>query len=118
MGRGINVHADFARVNLNFWITPDGANLDPQAGGLIVYNEPAPPSWSFAEYNKDEGKIRDFLKSRNAESQRIPYRCNRAVLFNSSLFHETDTIHFKEGYENRRINVTYLFGKGARVHTP
>ena len=41
----------------------------------------------------------------------MPYRCNQAVLFNSSLFHETDSLRFKEGYENRRINVTYLFGK-------
>jgi hypothetical protein len=40
----------------------------------------------------------------------IPYRGNRAVLFNSALFHETDAINFKEGYENRRVNMTYLFG--------
>ena len=35
--KGINVHADFAAVNVNFWITPDEANLDPRqrrAGGL------------------------------------------------------------------------------------
>ena len=36
---------------------------------------------------------------------------NRAVIFNSNLFHETDKIDFKDGYENRRINVTMLFGK-------
>ena len=27
---GINIHADFAAVNVNFWITPDEANLDPR----------------------------------------------------------------------------------------
>ena len=41
----------------------------------------------------------------------IPYNENRAVIFNSNLFHETDNIDFKDGYENRRINVTMLFGK-------
>ena len=29
---GINIHADFAAVNVNFWITPDDANLDPNTG--------------------------------------------------------------------------------------
>jgi hypothetical protein len=41
----------------------------------------------------------------------IPYRANRAVIFDSDLFHETDTIEFEEGYLNRRINVTMLFGR-------
>jgi hypothetical protein len=41
----------------------------------------------------------------------IPYRQNRAVIFNSDLFHETDRISFRGGYENRRINVTLLYGK-------
>ena len=41
----------------------------------------------------------------------VPYRANRAVIFDSDLFHETDVISFKPGYENRRINVTLLFGR-------
>ena len=113
---GINVHADFARVNLNFWITPDEANLDPATGGLVVYDVPSPPSWSFREYNAAEDTIYAFLEKNAAGKRRIPYRCNRAVLFNSSLFHETDELHFKEGYENRRVNVTYLFGRGLQTH--
>jgi hypothetical protein len=40
----------------------------------------------------------------------VPYRANRAVIFNSDLFHETDQIHFHEGYENRRVNITFLYG--------
>ena len=114
MGVGINVHADFARVNLNFWITPDDANLDPSSGGLIVYDVPAPSSWSYQDYNKNEEQIYEFLKKHAARSRTIPYKCNRAVLFNSNLFHETDKIRFKTGYENRRINVTYLFGRGLQ----
>ena len=113
MGTGISVHADTARVNLNFWVTPDEANLDPQSGGLIVYDVPAPPSWLFEEYNKnDSTAIYAFLKKTGAGYRKIPYKCNRAALFNSNLFHETDKIDFKEGYANRRINVTYLFGRG------
>jgi len=112
LGRGINVHADFARVNLNFWITPDEANLNPNTGGMVIYDVPAPPTWSFREYNNDPKRIYEFLAKQKAGKRTVPYKCNRAVLFNSNLFHETDAIHFKEGYENRRINVTYLFGRG------
>jgi hypothetical protein len=41
----------------------------------------------------------------------VPYRENRAVLFESRLFHRSDAPHFAPGYENRRINVTLLFGR-------
>lgn len=39
---GIAVHADSAAVNVNFWITPSDANLDPNSGGLVVYKVKAP----------------------------------------------------------------------------
>ena len=41
----------------------------------------------------------------------VPAKKAGAVVFDSDLFHETDTIHFKPGYENRRINITLLFGR-------
>ena len=49
--KGINVHADFAAVNVNFWITPKDANLNPESGGLIVYDVEAPIDWDFNTYN-------------------------------------------------------------------
>ena len=55
-------------------------------------------------------KIYKFLNEKNAKCATIPYKFNRAVLFNSAYFHETDEIDFKDGYESRRINITYLFG--------
>jgi len=109
--QGIRKHADFAAVNVNFWITPDDANLDPAHGGLVVWDAAAPLDWDFARYNAAEKDMEAFLESRNAKPITIPYRCNRAVIFDSDLFHETDTFRFKTGYENRRINVTLLFGR-------
>ena len=32
LGKGINLHADFALLNLNFWITPDEHNNDKKSG--------------------------------------------------------------------------------------
>ena len=41
----------------------------------------------------------------------MPYRANRAVLFDSSLLHQTDPDYaFLPGYDNHRINLTLLFG--------
>src|SRR5712672_1925024 len=109
---GINIHADFAAVNVNFWITPDEANLDPDSGGLVIWDKPAPLDWSFAQYNNPNAgqNIRDFLARSGARSIAVPHRANRAVIFDSDLFHETDQIAFKEGYLNRRINITMLYG--------
>ncbi|MEZ0368971.1 MAG: tetratricopeptide repeat protein [Candidatus Sericytochromatia bacterium] len=105
---GIGIHADRAAINVNFWITPDAANLDPAHGGLLVYPAKAPEDWSFADINVDTEKALSFVAAR--EPIRIPYRQNRAVVFNSRLFHATDTISFKDDYLMRRINITMLFG--------
>ena len=110
---GLNIHADAAAVNVNFWITPDEANLDPAHGGLVVWNKEAPREWNFKDYNntKNEPKVREFLTHSDAKAVTIPYRANRAVIFNSDLFHETDRFQFKDAYESRRLNITLLYGR-------
>ena len=108
---GINMHADFAAVNVNFWITPDDALEDKETGGLIVWDKQAPLDWDFDKFNNDQDAMRKFLADNHAKPVRIAYRQNRALVFNSDLFHETDRIVFREGYENRRINITLLYGR-------
>ena len=110
--QGLNMHADAAAVNVNFWITPDSANRNSTNGGLVVWDKEAPDDWDFAEYNNDKNKhkIHEFLEKSGAKPITIPHRQNRAVIFNSNLFHETDAIDFQDTYESRRINVTLLYG--------
>ncbi|MEO7054906.1 MAG: tetratricopeptide repeat protein [Rhizomicrobium sp.] len=108
---GIPMHADQAAVNVNFWITPDEANRNPDNGGLVVWDVKAPQDWDFARYNSDVPGMRAFLAKEGARPITIPHRANRAVIFDSDLFHETDRIEFKDGYLNRRINVTMLYGR-------
>ena len=111
--RGLNIHADAAAVNVNFWITPDVANLNPGRGGLTVWDKEAPQDWNFREYNnsRNESKVRAFLHQSGAQAVVIPYGENRAAVFNSDLFHETDQFRFRDDYESRRINITLLYGK-------
>ena len=111
--RPLKIHADAAAVNVNFWITPDDANLDPASGGLIVWDKEAPRDWDFKVYNSTafQPKIREFLNQSGASPVKVPYRENRALIFNSDLFHESDTCTFRDDYESRRINITFLYGR-------
>lgn len=108
---GINTHADQAAVNVNLWITPDDANLDKNSGGLVIFTAKPPSDWDFERFNTDTERVmEDILKPTNFRNVTVPYRENRAVMFDSALFHHTDTFKFKDGYENRRINLTLLYG--------
>jgi len=112
---GINLHADEAAVNVNIWLTPDEANLDPTSGGLVVFTAKPPEDWNFAEYNTDTDRVvEELLRPTNFANVTIPHKQNRAVIFDSSLFHQTDRYKFKPGYENRRINLTILYGDMQR----
>jgi tetratricopeptide (TPR) repeat protein len=109
----IEAHADDGVISINFWVTPDSSNLDPGRGGLAVCRVPAPADWSMTGYHADKGAIAAFLERHANDMLVVPYRENRAVLFESRLFHRSNAPHFACGYENQRINVTMLFGGGS-----
>jgi len=113
---GIKVHADVAKVNINFWLTEDDANLDPSSGGLVVYRvqpkKNPDGTQEFADFNSEAG-LQRAMSTIQGDAWRnltVPYRQNRMVMFNSNLWHRTDRFHFKPGYKKRRINITMLFG--------
>ena len=112
-GSGTRKHADKAAVNVNLWITPDDACPDPEAAGLTVYDVAAPPDWGFSDYNFDPVRLERLVARKARAPVHVPYRCNRAVIFDSSLIHESGGVRFRTGYTNRRINVTLLFGERA-----
>ena len=109
--RGIDIHADSGAVSLNFWLTPDEANLEPGGGGLAVHRAVPPESWKIADYERDKDRIRAFLRETDAGSLIVPYAWNRGVLFRSDLFHESARVRFRPGYANHRINMTLVFGE-------
>uniref|UniRef100_A0A6U4FMG7 Prolyl 4-hydroxylase alpha subunit Fe(2+) 2OG dioxygenase domain-containing protein n=2 Tax=Phaeomonas parva TaxID=124430 RepID=A0A6U4FMG7_9STRA len=103
--RGTNAHCDAAVVNFNFWLTPNEANLRPGGGGLRIYKE-KPDSRKLKEVNTWSNPNYDL-----GEYVDVAYRCNRAVMFDSSLLHATGEYDFAPGFENQRINLTFLFGR-------
>ena len=106
---GTDIHADQSDISLNFWITPDSANLQPGSGGLDVWDVAAPADWTFGDYNHGGKDIRAFLRQEGARQVSFAYAENRALLFRGSIFHQTSACRFADGFENRRRNVTMLF---------
>ena len=112
---GIHLHADAAAVNANIWVTEDEASLDKSSGGMVIFEGvPVGEGVPFSRFNSDPQFARDWLQSEPQASRVrrvvVPHRANRMVVFDSQLFHETDHMWFREGYKNRRINLTFLFG--------
>ena len=111
LSAGTNIHADNSKVNVNFYITPDDANLDPDSGGMEIWDVAAPDMQTMRRLNGNEELVREFLNRTGAKRSCIPHRANRAVIFKSTLFHKTDTFRFKSDYLSQRINISLLFGQ-------
>jgi tetratricopeptide (TPR) repeat protein len=107
----IDVHADDGAISVNLWLTPTEANLKPEHGGMIVGLAPPPEDWRMTDYEADQERIVSFLEQNPLGRLGVPYRENRAVLFHSRLFHWSDALEFAEGYENHRINLTFIYGR-------
>lgn len=112
---GLGVHCDDGAVSINFWITPDEANKNPDAGGLVLWNKSVSRDFLGEVTEQRQEKFNQVISEPDAESFRVPYRCNRAVLFHSNVLHGTDAIDFKPGYKNNRINMTFLYGKSPKL---
>jgi hypothetical protein len=75
----------------------------------LPYQPPA--DWDFQKYNTDTDFVYDeLLRPTNFANVTVPHKQNRAILFDSALFHHTDKFSFKKGHENHRINLTLLYG--------
>jgi len=114
---GVSVHADDAAVNVNLWITDNDSNLDPDSGGMVVFKQKAPPEWDHSQYNDPE-LVRKLLKNSSQGNVTVPYKANRAVIFDGGLFHQSDKFKFKTGYKDRRINLTFLYGERGEKFKP
>ncbi|MGH6929086.1 MAG: tetratricopeptide repeat protein, partial [Dongiaceae bacterium] len=107
---GLGPHADDGAVAVNFWITPDEANEDPAGGGLVIWDRLVPKHYLLRDRPAQETIIRSLIEEPGTTAVAVPYRCNRAAIFDGMIAHSTDAFRFKDGYENRRINITLLYG--------
>lgn len=108
----VAAHADDAAISVNLWLTPSEANLDKGAGGLVVCRTPPPADWQIRGYDADVAEIDAFMQAHAGDRLTVPYAENRAVVFDAHLFHKSAAPRFAPGYENHRINLTLLYGRG------
>lgn len=113
LSTGTNVHADYSAVNVNLYIAPDEANLDSSTGGMLIWDVAATDEGEMRRFNGDEPALVEHLRRSGKSPLRIAHKANRAVIFNSALYHRTDDCRFREGYLNKRINVSLLYGRWA-----
>jgi len=113
-GSGVKPHNGDGSVTLNFWLTPDEANRIPGSGGMTIYSKEHPKDWDWLYFNmyKDRADVQAQIASYLSDSSSVvvPYKCNRAVLFHSTLFHKSDAFDFVDCFSRRRMNITMLFG--------
>jgi tetratricopeptide (TPR) repeat protein len=108
---GLGPHADDGAVAVNFWLTPDEANEDPERGGLVIWDKLVSDDYLRRDRATQARMIQSLIQEPGATAVTVPYRCNRAAVFDGMIAHSTDQFRFKDGYENRRINVTLLYGR-------
>lgn len=112
---GIGIHADDAAVNVNIWLTPDQACR--RGGGLDIYRSVPPPgSWT-GDHNRVSGNDMDGWRQALAQGgvDHVKYKQNRACIFVSDRFHESEPFDFDEKLP--RVNLTLLFGDRRDVKT-
>lgn len=111
---GVDIHADpgptLDSANLNFWATPnDSVSNESDTNGLYIWDTEPPSNWDYYDKNFKPEEVREFLKSTGKDPVKIDYGYNRAVLFNSLFYHKSQPVKTLPGYENKRINYTFMF---------
>ena len=72
-GGGLGLHADFAEVHVNFWLTPDEANMHPrEGGGLEVFHRKPPPGSKFEHFNCKESAAHAMMVDRASSGTSVP----------------------------------------------
>jgi hypothetical protein len=112
--KGVPVHADPAAINFNLWVTDNDSIINiKDNNGLELWKVYPPTEWTWEQYNGDKKSIIQYLKEYEKDKISIEYKFNRVTIFDSKFFHKTQPVITKSGYENRRINYTFLFGNSV-----
>ena len=108
---GIPVHADYAYITVNIWITANECICDSKQNGMSVWELQSPPDWNFEKFNGDAEAIHALIKEHKPKRNEIDYAFNRVIVFRSNMFHETDGVSTIPGPLNRRVNLGLMFKK-------
>jgi len=97
----------------NLWITPNEASLDQDNGGLVFWDRRGPVNFFTKPMEEKTRILKAIADEDGAASEAVPYSYNRALIFGAGKVYRTDEFSFRTGYDDRRSNVTFLFGPPA-----
>lgn len=111
---GLRPHADNGTYVVNFWLTPDEFNLAPSSGGMVLFDVRRPDTLMSPEFQVSP-QSDEYVRRRTAGGRlEIGYRCNRAVIFDATVFHASLPISFgSDGMHSKRMNVSMVFDDPA-----
>lgn len=87
-------HSDHGAVTLNLWLTPDACNLDPSSGGLVLLDVKRTADMAVHEFSAPPYCVDYAERHTRGEQRVVPYRCNRALVFDSRTFHRPQAMAF------------------------
>jgi len=108
-GTGVGPHTDPAQYTVNVWVTPNHSLANENSNGLIMYRKRFDNKRWMETYNWTLDESKEYVK--HSRKVNIPYKFNRAVIFESNQFHETDNVIMKPGVNNCRVSYTFLYDK-------
>jgi hypothetical protein len=115
ISNGTSIHADPAKINFNLWVTEENCLVKKNDhNGMEIWKTIPPDEYwtSFKKYLNYKGNsdiAHKYFKLNSLEPIKINYQFNRMIIFNSQFFHRSQPIASNPGFENSRINYTFLF---------
>lgn len=104
------IHFDDCDLVVSLWLTPDEYNLNPQSGGLNLYDVHKNSDERWEEMFTCGDEIKDYVKANLKKEICIPYKWNRAIIFNPRNLHAAGYTDFKNDHVlNYRLNLTLAF---------
>ena len=94
--RSVSPHLDGLPLTMNFWVTPEQCieTCSDEYNGIVI---------------TDAKSLRQFESEKNYKKINVPYKFNRAMIFNGNNVHYSLKSRFKDGYKNKKVNFTFLF---------
>ncbi len=111
---GLCPHSDTGLVTLDIWLTPDDYNLDPDTGGLLLYDVKRTSDQDIHQFNARPWCVEYYEQNTRGGNAKVGYRFNRAILFDARNFHASDRMRFaSDGAHTYRINYALLFDRAG-----
>jgi hypothetical protein len=112
---GLDIHSDNGFVTLNIYLTHDEFNLQPDSGGLILYDVKRREGQLLHEFNAQPWCTEYFQRNTRGGKVKLGYAFNRAVLFDARTLHAAESTLFAGGnVGSHRLNLALRFDKPER----